>query len=59
MEAATVMLPQGAPEAGRGKEGSSTEPLEGTWPYQHIDFGHMVSRTEKINPHCFKSLGLW
>ena len=33
-----------APEARRGKEGFFLEPLEGTWPWQHFDFGFLTSR---------------
>ena len=53
------------PEAGKGKEGFSPEPVEEAWPCQHLGFGLLVSRIVReyisIVSSCyvFDTLLLW
>lgn len=58
-----IMLPQAKegqepPEAGRGKEGSSLEPLEGAWLSQHLDFNHLALELKRIDFYRLKKLSL-
>ena len=58
-----IMLPQAKegqepPEAGRGKEGSSLDPLEGVWPSQHFDFNLLALELKRIDFCCLKKLNL-
>lgn len=57
------MLPQAKesqepPEAGRGKEGSSLEPLEGAWLSQHLAFNPLALELKRIDFYCLKKLSL-
>lgn len=57
------MLPQtqelqGLLETTRSKEGPSPRASERMWSGQHLDFGHLVPRTVRINLCCLKPLGL-
>ena len=57
-----IMQPQAMecqePEAGRGKERFFTEPLEGAWPRQHLDFRLLASITEENQVLLFEDTKL-
>lgn len=48
-----------SPEAGRGEAGFPATASKGSAASQHLDFGHLTSRTERINFCCFQLLSLW
>ena len=47
------------PEAGRVRQDSRLEALQGVWPSQRLDFGLLAPRTTRVQFCCFKPPSLW